>query len=59
MEGIGIAIDDKGDRMFFTDLAAPSVYLGPLDGSEKRTLLDSPGAASQASHAQEIPQREN
>src|ERR1700676_1601841 len=38
MEGIGIAIDFKGGRMFITDLAG-SVYSAKLDGSEKRTLL--------------------
>src|SRR6266852_8727748 len=42
MEGIGIAIDFKGDRMFFTDLAG-SVYSARLDGSEKRTLLAAQG----------------
>src|SRR5258707_24423 len=42
MEGIGIAIDFKGGRMFFTDLAG-SVYVARLDGSEKRTLLAAQG----------------
>src|SRR5712671_5602881 len=42
MEGIGIAIDFKGDRMFITDLAG-SVYSARLDGSEKRTLLAAQG----------------
>jgi hypothetical protein len=42
MEGIGIAIDFKGGRMFFTDLAG-SVYVARLDGSEKRTLLGAQG----------------
>ena len=42
MEGIGIAIDFKGGRMFLTDLAG-SVYSARLDGSEKRTLLLRPG----------------
>src|ERR1700726_4590953 len=42
MEGIGIAIDFKGGRMFFTDLAG-SVYSARLDGSEKRTLLAAQG----------------
>jgi hypothetical protein len=38
MEGIGIALDVPGDRMFMTDLAG-SVYTARLDGSDKRTLL--------------------
>jgi DNA-binding beta-propeller fold protein YncE len=38
MEGIGIALDIEGDRMFVTDLAG-SVYTARLDGSENRTLL--------------------
>jgi DNA-binding beta-propeller fold protein YncE len=38
MEGIGIAIDVEGDRMFVTDLAG-SVHTARLDGSENRTLL--------------------
>src|SRR5437588_2741535 len=42
MEGIGIAIDFKGGRMFLTDLAG-SVYSAGLDGSEKRTLLAAQG----------------
>jgi hypothetical protein len=42
MEGIGIALDLKGGRMFVTDLAG-SVYVARLDGSEKRTLLAAQG----------------
>src|SRR5881398_2955953 len=42
MEGIGIALDFKGGRMFITDLAG-SVYSAGLDGSEKRTLLAAQG----------------
>jgi hypothetical protein len=38
MEGIGIALDLKGERMFLTDLAG-SVYSANLDGSDKKTLL--------------------
>jgi hypothetical protein len=38
MEGIGIALDVPGDRMFMTDLGG-SVYSARLDGTEKRTLL--------------------
>jgi 3-hydroxyacyl-CoA dehydrogenase len=42
MEGIGLALDLKHDRMFFTDLAG-SVYSAKLDGSEKRALLVAQG----------------
>jgi hypothetical protein len=42
MEGIGIALDLRGGRMFFTDLAG-SVYSARLDGSEKRAILAAQG----------------
>lgn len=42
-EGIGISLDLKGDRMFFTDLGG-SVYSARLDGSEEKTLLTHQGA---------------
>jgi len=42
MEGIGIALDLKGDRMFLTDLGG-SVYSANLDGSNKKTLLGAQG----------------
>jgi hypothetical protein len=51
MEGIGIAIDFKGGRMFFTDLAG-SVYTAKLDGSEKRTLLYAQGNLSGIAYAE-------
>src|ERR1700757_4880383 len=54
MEGIGIAIDFKGDRMFFTDLAG-SVYVARLDGSEKRTLLAAQGNLTGIAYV-EIPE---
>ena len=38
MEGIGLALDLKGGRMFITDLAG-SVYSADLDGSNKKALL--------------------
>jgi len=38
MEGIGLALDLSGGRMFITDLAG-SVYSANLDGSNKKTLL--------------------
>jgi hypothetical protein len=42
MEGIGIALDLKGGRMFMTDLGG-SVYSANLDGSNKKTLLMAEG----------------
>ena len=37
MEGIGLALDPKGSRMFITDLGG-SVYSANLDGSNRRAL---------------------
>jgi len=42
MEGIGLALDLKGNRMFATDLGG-SVYSMSLDGSNKRVLLGAQG----------------
>jgi DNA-binding beta-propeller fold protein YncE len=42
MEGIGLALDLKGRRMFVTDFAG-SVYRADLDGSNQRTLLFAQG----------------
>jgi hypothetical protein len=42
MEGIGIALDFKGNRMFLTDLAG-TIYSARLDGSEKKPLLVAQG----------------
>jgi hypothetical protein len=42
MEGIGIALDIAGDRMFVTDFAG-SIYSANLDGSEERNLLYAQG----------------
>lgn len=42
MEGIGIALDVPGDRMFVTDFAG-SVYSARLDGSGERDLLFAQG----------------
>jgi hypothetical protein len=42
MEGIGLALDLKGGRMFITDLTG-SVYSANLDGSDKKTLLVAQG----------------
>jgi DNA-binding beta-propeller fold protein YncE len=38
MEGIGLALDHEGGRMFITDFAG-TVYSANLDGSERRALL--------------------
>jgi hypothetical protein len=45
MEGIGIALDREGDRMFMTDLAG-SVYSAHLDGSEPSVVLFAQGNLS-------------
>lgn len=37
MEGIGLALDPKGHRMFVTDLGG-SIYSANLDGTNRRTL---------------------
>jgi hypothetical protein len=50
MEGIGIALDVAGDRMFVTDLAG-SVYAGRLDGSERRNVLFAQGNLSGVAYA--------
>jgi len=42
MEGIGIALDLDGGRMFMTDLGG-SVYTARLDGSDRKTLLYAQG----------------
>jgi hypothetical protein len=42
MEGIGLALDARGNRMFVTDLAG-SLYVARLDGTGKRTLLAAQG----------------
>ena len=42
MEGIGLALDVKGGRMFVTDFAG-TVYSANLDGSNQKTLLFAEG----------------
>jgi sugar lactone lactonase YvrE len=42
MEGIGLALDLKGNRMFATDLGG-SVYSMSLDGSNKQAILGAQG----------------
>ncbi len=53
MEGIGIALDLKGDRMFLTDLGG-SIYSAKLDGSDKKVLLYVQGNLSGIAYA-ELP----
>jgi len=45
MEGIGIALDREGDRMFITDLAG-TVYSAHLDGSARSVILFAQGNLS-------------
>jgi hypothetical protein len=45
MEGIGIALDVRGDRMFLTDLAG-SIYSAHLNGSGKRSIAMAQGSLS-------------
>jgi hypothetical protein len=53
MEGIGIALDVPGDRMFVTDFAG-SVYSARLDGSGERNFLFAQGNLTGIAYA-EIP----
>jgi sugar lactone lactonase YvrE len=53
MEGIGIALDLDGQRMFVTDLAG-SVYSARLDGTDKKALLFAQGNLTGIAYA-EIP----
>ena len=53
MEGIGLALDLKGGRMFVTDLGG-SVYCANLDGSNKKALFIAEGNLSGIAYA-EIP----
>src|SRR3954469_369901 len=53
MEGIGIALDRKGGRMFITDFAG-SVYSANLDGSNQKTLLFGQGNLTGIAYA-ELP----
>jgi Low-density lipoprotein receptor repeat class B len=55
MEGIGIALDLKGERMFLTDLAG-SVYSAKLNGLDKETLLYAQGNLTGIAYA-ELPSK--
>src|SRR4029077_20413618 len=50
-EGIGIALDFKGNRMFVTDLAG-NVFSARLDGSEKKPLLVAQGNLTGIAYAE-------
>jgi hypothetical protein len=51
MEGIGLALDVAGDRLFVTDLGG-SVYTARLDGSEARALTFAQGNLSGVAYAE-------
>jgi hypothetical protein len=51
MEGIGLALDLKGGRMFVTDFAG-SVYSASLDGSNKKLLLFAEGNLTGIAYAE-------
>jgi DNA-binding beta-propeller fold protein YncE len=54
MEGIGIALDLKRNRMFLTDLAG-TIYSAKLDGTEKRPLLVAQGNLTGIGYAELNP----
>ena len=51
MEGIGLALDFKGDRMFITDFGG-SVYSANLDGSNRTKLLIAEGNLTGIAYAE-------
>ena len=51
MEGIGIALDVPGNRMFVTDIAG-SVYSADLDGSSERNFLYAQGNLTGIAYAE-------
>jgi len=53
MEGIGIALDVRADRMFVTDLAG-SIYYALLNGSEKRPIVMAQGNLSGIAYAEKL-----
>jgi hypothetical protein len=50
-EGIGIALDVKGGRMFVTDLGG-NIYAARLDGSDRTTILSGQGALTGITYAE-------
>jgi sugar lactone lactonase YvrE len=53
MEGSGIALDARCDRMFVTDLGG-SIYTAHLNGSEKRPIAMAQGNLSGVAYAEKI-----
>jgi hypothetical protein len=53
MEGIGIALDVRGDRMFVTDLAG-SIYCAHLNGSGRRPIAMAQGNLSGVAYAENL-----
>jgi len=51
MEGIGLALDLKNERMFVTDFAG-TVYSASLDGSNQKTLLFAEGNLTGIAYAE-------
>ena len=51
MEGIGIALDPAGDRMFVTDLGG-NVYVADLDGANERVILPVQGNLTGIAYAE-------
>ncbi len=51
MEGIGVALDVPGDRMFITDFAG-SIYSANLDGSNERNFLFAQGNLTGIAYAE-------
>jgi hypothetical protein len=51
MEGIGIALDVRGDRMFVTDLSG-SIYSAHLDGSGQHPIAMAQGTLSGIAYAE-------
>ena len=51
MEGIGIALDVPGNRMFVTDFAG-SVYSADLDGKNERNFLAGQGNLTGIAYAE-------
>lgn len=56
MEGIGLALDLKHDRMFFADLGG-SVYSARLDGSDKKALTVAQGNLTGVAYADLVQAR--
>jgi hypothetical protein len=54
MEGIGLALDVPGDRMFVTDFGG-SIYSARLDGSDKRMLLYAQGNLTGIAYTNLVP----